>query len=42
MVDLISQAQPIKSEILSRIEQIIDSARFIGGEEVNQLSSSPY
>lgn len=40
MVDLISQAQPIKSEILSRIEQIIDSARFIGGEEVNQLSNS--
>lgn len=40
MVDLISQAQPIKSEILSRIENIIDSARFIGGEEVKQLSTS--
>lgn len=40
MVDLVSQAQPIKSEILSRIENIIDSARFIGGEEVNQLAES--
>lgn len=37
MVDLVSQAKPIKSEILSRIENIIDSARFIGGDEVNQL-----
>ena len=40
MVDLVSQAQPIKSEILSRIENIIDSARFIGGDEVNQLANS--
>lgn len=39
MVDLISQAQPIKSEILSKIEDIIDSARFIGGDEVKELSA---
>lgn len=39
MVDLVSQAKPIKSEILSRIENIIDSARFIGGDEINQLAA---
>lgn len=39
MVDLVSQAKPIKSEILSRIENIIDSARFIGGDEINQLAT---
>lgn len=40
MVDLVSQAKPIKSEILSRIEYIIDSARFIGGDEINQLKET--
>lgn len=40
MVDLVEQANPIKKEILSRIENIIDSAQFIGGNEVKSFSQN--
>ncbi len=39
MVDLVSQLEPVKNEILSSFEQILEEASFINGPQVRKFQA---